>query len=488
MNNDHTSDELHDKVSKALQPLYEELQKETGWKCQAVGGDCKPDALLRDVVINIWEKDGRDPNGQAANMTESLKDYERITVYLSVPTSVFGTWSKAAVQNWGKDRVHVAAEKPFGTSRDNADKLHQDIIGAGVKPDNLHLVDHWLSFFMVRQLPTFRPVVEKVLGIEFGKMAFKKVVVTEYEERGLDGRGGFFDGVGQVRDMVQSHLLQVFSLALIDPDSANNASSRVAAKSAIFKTARIIDGSFGQYDGFLKEPKLSYHEAFADSTLCKLDIGVDMPSWDGVSMVIQTGKDMGELAYTIDFYQADGNGTLTYEIGKEETGMAGIKVTNWPVKNTDKFEKPLPGFGEQRTKQISGPAVVNGSGYILKYDDPGMYFPKPYAVMVADLLKADYTAAFVTYPECELCWNIITGKSASLFMDPVPQKVPVYSPPRSCKQTPPNVCWSKDTVEDLYTKTYNCSKDNDQKYANIDFYQAKCHPKPSPKLDVMLLI
>jgi glucose-6-phosphate 1-dehydrogenase len=44
--------------------------------------------------------------------------------------------------------------------------------------------------------------------LEWSGKGFSKIVVTEHETRGLEGRGGFFDKVGQVRDMVQSHLLQ----------------------------------------------------------------------------------------------------------------------------------------------------------------------------------------------------------------------------------------------------------------------------------------
>ena len=56
----------------------------------------------------------------------------QITVCLSILPSAFGQWSDAAVKNWGQganDRVHVAAEKPLGTSIASADQLHKDILG-----------------------------------------------------------------------------------------------------------------------------------------------------------------------------------------------------------------------------------------------------------------------------------------------------------------------------------------------------------------------
>merc|ERR1719412_264865 len=111
----------------------------------AKGGDCRPQVLVDQVAINIWV--GRDACAQAANMTKSLGAYDRISLYMSVPPFVFGTWASCAAEKWGgkasADRVHIVAEKPFGTSLENAIELQRNITGkAGLSPANLHLVDH----------------------------------------------------------------------------------------------------------------------------------------------------------------------------------------------------------------------------------------------------------------------------------------------------------------------------------------------------------
>ena len=110
--------------------------------------------------------------------------------------------------------MHVAFEKPFGGGRDSlqdATDLHSTLVAAGLPERNIHLTDHWLSFFMLQNLKAFRQHVQSVLGIEWSTRDIEKVVVTEYEIRGVGGRGAFIDGLGQVRDMVQSHLLQVLT-------------------------------------------------------------------------------------------------------------------------------------------------------------------------------------------------------------------------------------------------------------------------------------
>merc|ERR1719361_640539 len=98
---------------------------------------------------------------------------------------------------------------------------------------------------MVKNMPVFRQIVQARLGITWDRSSFRKVVVTEFEVRGLEGRGGFFDGVGQTRDMIQSHLLQVMALALM---SDKPSLSRTQAKMEIFDKTQVTDCSKqGQY-------------------------------------------------------------------------------------------------------------------------------------------------------------------------------------------------------------------------------------------------
>merc|ERR1719486_1773980 len=119
----------------------------------------------------------------------------------------------------------------------------------GIDTAHEHMVDHWLSFFMIKSLPAFRQIVQSALGVEWSNKSFSKIVVTQYEERGLEGRGGFFDGVGQVRDMIQSHLLQTLTLLLIDPSDATAANISMAKMYALKSLMNGMECSFGQYNG-----------------------------------------------------------------------------------------------------------------------------------------------------------------------------------------------------------------------------------------------
>merc|ERR1740138_217425 len=103
---------------------------------------------------------------------------------------------------------------------------------------------------MNANLPTFRKIVQSKLGMEFSTKDIEKIVVTEYEERGFGGRGSFIDGLGQVRDMVQSHLLQVLATVMADPDAADLS----AAKLQIFQQLSLSSKGceLWQFDGLLE--------------------------------------------------------------------------------------------------------------------------------------------------------------------------------------------------------------------------------------------
>merc|ERR1712125_286319 len=127
-----------------------------------------------------------------------------------------------------------------------ATDLHADIIASGLAETNFHLTDHWLSFFMNQHMSDFRQIVTPRLGIEWSTKDIERIVVTEYEERGFGGRGAFIDGLGQVRDMVQSHLLQVLALTILDTSLSTN-----TAKLEVFENLTLVGCELKQFDGLL---------------------------------------------------------------------------------------------------------------------------------------------------------------------------------------------------------------------------------------------
>jgi len=474
INQGHSVDEIHTKVMAALDPFYATISADPSWKCQAKVGHCEPETFYKAAQMNIWNGIGRyNASGQAANMSY-LKAYDSITSYMSVPPYAYKEWADAMVKYWGGgEKVHIGFEKPFGGGRDSlqdATDLHASIIASGLAESNFHLTDHWLSFFMNAHLSDFRKILTPRLGIDWSTKDIEKIVVTEYEERGFGGRGAFIDGLGQVRDMVQSHLLQVLALTILDMSKSTN-----DAKMEVFNSLKLADCELKQFDGLLESKKLKYHPTFADSTFCRVSLQSSMAAWTGVDLVIQTAKAMDINLYTIEIFKRGGQGLLTLDIGKEEVGIGDIKVTNWSLKDSSAFQAPIPGFDTGKTMKYTPAVDADGNGYILRYNQPDLYFPKPYAKIVNALLTDDYGAAFVTWPECKRSWEIITDSSPSVCLDPPPEKVKVYLPAFLCDKTAPELCDQHLTVKDHYDVKFSCTSQHNEWYKDIDFYKAKCN-------------
>jgi len=91
-NKPHTDAQVRQKALDTLQPLYKELQTNAGWACKAAGSDCRPEAMLSQVIVNVWS--GRNACAQAANMSSDLEGYDRVSLYLSIPPFAFGEWAR----------------------------------------------------------------------------------------------------------------------------------------------------------------------------------------------------------------------------------------------------------------------------------------------------------------------------------------------------------------------------------------------------------
>ena len=96
-------------------------------------------------------------------------------------------------------------------------------------------------------------------------------VRTEYEKRGFGGRGSFVNGLGQVRDMVRRHVLQVPALTGMDPSMETS-----AAIFAVFDSLTLVGREWRQFDVLLESHKLEYHPEVAESTSCRVRVKSSM--------------------------------------------------------------------------------------------------------------------------------------------------------------------------------------------------------------------
>jgi glucose-6-phosphate 1-dehydrogenase len=180
-------------------------------------------------------------------------------------------------------------EKPFGHDLASAQQLNRVLLSVFDEAD-IFRIDHYLGKRAVNNLLAFRfanTFVEPVWNRNY----IESVEITMAEDFGVQGRGGFYDQTGTIRDVVQNHLFQVLSnLAMEAPVSLDSDSVR-DEKTKVLKAIPPIDETNlvrGQFHGYRDEngvAKDSQTETFA---VVKLEI--NSWRWKGVPFYIRAGK------------------------------------------------------------------------------------------------------------------------------------------------------------------------------------------------------
>ena len=157
-------------------------------------------------------------------------------VYLALPNTVFLPTLQALTEVGLPEGAAVAVEKPFGEGADDARELN-DVLRRLLPDDAVYRTDH----FMATQ------TVLNLLGLRFANRLFEPVWNAGHVERvdivfdetlGLEGRAGYYDTAGALRDMLQNHLLQQLALVAMEPPAALDGSSLSARKADVLRAVR----------------------------------------------------------------------------------------------------------------------------------------------------------------------------------------------------------------------------------------------------------
>ena len=211
--------------------------------------------------------------------------------YLSVPPQV----SKSVIELLGKSLlskngdVKLLLEKPFGINLENATELTHHIEQYFL-PEQVYRVDHYLAKETVQNIIVFRDG-NSLFKKTWNKNFIESIEIIVSEEIGIEGRTNFYEKTGALRDMVQSHLLQLLALVLMELPDDDKLNEVPQLRLKALKHLSILDiekdARRGQYDGYLEEVnnKESSVETFVSVTLVSSD-----PRWAGVPITLTTGK------------------------------------------------------------------------------------------------------------------------------------------------------------------------------------------------------
>ena len=197
----------------------------------------------------------------------------------------------------GDGWTHIIVEKPFGMDLETAKEI-DELVGQFFQEQQIYRIDHYLAKEMLQNILTFR-FSNNLFEIPWGRKFIERISVRLLERIGVENRGQFYDGVEALRDVGQNHLLQMLALVTMEHPEAYRATAIQKKRSDILERLRIIPSKDmkkatfrAQYKGYREIPGVASESD--TETYFKIRAGLDDPKWEGVPIVMESGKRLGE--------------------------------------------------------------------------------------------------------------------------------------------------------------------------------------------------
>jgi glucose-6-phosphate 1-dehydrogenase len=313
--------------------------------------------------------------------------------YLSVPPSVYpkaveqlGAHGLARSCRHDKAQVRILIEKPFGYDLKSAESLlnhtqkHFD-------ESQIFRIDHYLAKESSQNIVTFRRHNPVFMDSWDGRH-ISRIQVIAHEDIGVEGRGDFYNQVGALRDLVQSHLMQLLALVMVETGRSDDDIALHKAKRDVLDSLSPPDVTTtmrGQYAGYAAEIGQPHSRT---ETYVRLQLASSLPKWQGTDIVLETGKALRSKKTEIRLSFTD-EGTpgneLTFRIQPNE----GIDL---------QLTVKKPGFSRQLQK------VSMDFSYRGAFAEPE--HPEAYERVLVDAIRGDHHL-FATNDEVLASWRAL---------------------------------------------------------------------------------
>ena len=316
--------------------------------------------------------------------------------YLAIPPNIFksviGCLGNAGLNVETDAARRIFVEKPFGSNLASAKDLVEHI-SSHFNEHQIYRIDHYLAKETAQNILAFRfnnPLVEDIWGRQF----IDHIQITASEIIGIEGRADFYEAMGALRDIVQSHLLQLMALMMMEAPQTFNSEGIHAEKLALLQSVQPIKQNHvdeyaarGQYSGYTDEVKNqdSHIETFA-----ALKLEVSNSRWGGVPILLRTGKALASKVTEINVVFKDRSrrsvphNIMTVRIQPNE----GISL---------QLTAKKPGFSDELQP------VNMDFCYQTSFDGDN---PDAYERVLIDAIAGDQSL-FATSDEVIRCWEIL---------------------------------------------------------------------------------
>lgn len=370
-----------------------------------VDGICDPVAVGKmNDVLRVHHMDVTQPGDydKLYALLNKLEDEQGMCLnrlyYLSIPPGVFGPIVRFLGERGlngscqhGKAATRLLLEKPFGYDLASAQLLIKDT-AEHFSEQQIFRIDHYLAKETVQDILQFRYANPIFIPIWNNKHV-DSIVIRATEKIGIENRVNFYEQTGALRDIIQSHLLQLLALVTMELPAKLESSQIHKNKQRLFKQILPMPPNLvykravrGQYQGYKKQVKKLHSST---ETYAALELYIENKRWQNIPMKLITGKALSQKRTDITLqFRADENGEynrLTFRIQPDEGIELRLKVKK-------------PGF-----TQVTETALMDFD-YEKTFDNHG--HPDAYERVLIDAIKGDHTL-FATADEVLAGWKIV---------------------------------------------------------------------------------
>jgi glucose-6-phosphate 1-dehydrogenase len=245
--------------------------------------------------------------GDPASVTACLAGEGPVAVYLALPPAVFPTAVSALHRAGLPAGSEVVLEKPFGEDLDSARALNR-LLAEQLEERQVFRVDHFLAMTTAQNVLGTR-LANRVLEPTWNSAHIDEIEIVWDEALALEGRAGYYDRVGALKDMVQSHLLQLLCLVAMEPPISLGERDLRDRKVDVLRSVHPLDGD----DVATRTRRARYRAgrvrgrdipAYADEdgvtpehgteTFAEVVLQLDSRRWSGTRFRLRTGKALGQ--------------------------------------------------------------------------------------------------------------------------------------------------------------------------------------------------